>query len=178
MRRPVGPDQPGQLRPALLHDGEADRVGLDRLDVGGQLGRNVGEQVCGLADPARQRAEPGVVLRRRLQRRPRRGQQAGHVHRVVATAGRVAEQRLMRRRGGGVQRVGVRQPLFLRHELDVLALGRLGALDLGHAVAQVVGLARALTRHRGQLVELGPDLLRAGGRRAGRRPAARRTPAR
>ena len=48
---------------------------------------------------------------------------------------------------GGVQRVGVRQPLLLRDELDVLALGRLGALDLRHAVPQVLGLPGTVPRH-------------------------------
>ena len=64
----------------------------------------------------------------------------------------------MRRRRGRVQRVGVRQPLLLRDELDVLALGGLGVLDLRHAVAQVLGLAGTLPRHRRELVQLGLDL--------------------
>ena len=64
----------------------------------------------------------------------------------------------MGRGRGRVQRVRVREPVFLGQQLGVLAFRGPGPLDLGQAAAQILGLGRPLPGRPGQLVELGPDL--------------------
>ena len=88
-----------------------------------------------------------------LQRPPRLAEQRDRV-RAVHGRGRVAEQRLVRHRRAGVQRVGVGQPLLLRAQRGLFAGLRLELLDLGEAGPEGFGLRRAGPRLRGQRHEL------------------------
>ncbi len=152
------PDQAAQRRPAFLHGGEPDRVRLHRLGVGGQVRRYVGDQVHRLGHPGPEGRQGGVVMGRGLQRLPGHAEQGDRVRRVELAARRVAKQGLVGGRGRRVQRVGVRKPLLLGEQLDVLAVGGLRLLDLGQAVSQVLSLPLPLPGLRGQLVELAADL--------------------
>ncbi len=59
----------------------------------------------------------------------------------------------MGRGGGAVQRVGIGQPLGLGVQVEVLAVGRLGSLDLLKPAPQVRRLPGALAGQGGQVVE-------------------------
>ena len=93
-----------------------------------------------------------------LERLPGPGQQADRVRGLEGPAGGVTQECLVRRGRGRMQRVRVREPVFLGQQQGVLALGGLGPLDLGQAAPQILGLGRPLTGRPGQLVEVGPDL--------------------
>ena len=97
----VGADQPAEGRPPLLDGGQPGRVGVDRLHVGGELRRHVGDQVRRLGQPARHAVHLRVVPADRLERLPRVPEQ-GHRVRSLGTRRRVAEQRLVRRGRAGV----------------------------------------------------------------------------
>ncbi len=71
------------------------------------------------------------MLRCALQRVPGRAEQGQRVGRLVGSARRIGDQRLVRGRCGGVQGVSVRQPLGLGMQLHVLAVNGLEPLDLG-----------------------------------------------
>ena len=107
-RAAVGPDEPAERGAALLHRGQPGRVGVQRLGVGGQFAGHVGDQVAGLGEPV---GQPGQ--RRVVQRGPARARGRATPSSVTASdasteaAGRIAEQRLVRGGGRGVQRVGV-----------------------------------------------------------------------
>ena len=131
----VDADQPVQRRAALLDDGEPGRVGVDRLDVGGQLGGHFGDEVRGVGEPAGHAVDLGVMTAHLLQRPPRLAEQRDRVG-AVHGRGRVAEQRLVRHRRAGVQRVGVGQPLLLGAQRGLLAGLRLELLDLGRGRAE------------------------------------------
>ena len=118
-------DQPAQLGAALLHDREPGRVGLHRLDIGGELGGRVGDDVRRLGHAPRQPGQRRVVVGCALQRAGGTGQQRRGVRSLVGARRRVADQRLVRRGRGRVQRVGVRQPFLLGQQVLVLACDRL-----------------------------------------------------
>ena len=69
----------GELGEPLLRGRQAQRVGVDRGQVAGQLQRDVGQQVADLDEPGAQRGQRRVVRGRGLQRAPRGGDQPERV---------------------------------------------------------------------------------------------------
>jgi len=134
--------------PPLLHHGQPCRVRLHRLQVGGKLGADVGDQVTGLRQPGGQPGQDGVVTGHRFQRLAGRPEQPHGVRQVVGAAGRIAEQRVVRRARRAVQGVRVGQPVFLGAQLGVLAVG----LTLGVVVLLVLlaGNVYQFLHYRGQ----------------------------
>ena len=154
----VGADEPGQLGPAFLHHGEPRRVAVQRLHVRGEFGGHVGDGVDGLGQPAGQPGQRRVMRGHRVQGLAGAAEQRHHVAALVGPVRRVAEQGRVRGGRGGVQRVRVGEPLLLGQQRRVLALGRLGLLDLGQRPLQILGLLRPFAGLGGQPVQFGVHL--------------------
>ena len=153
----VEPDDAAQRGPALLEGGEPGRVGVQGLHVGRELGGHLREQVRRLGEPLGDAVDLGVVAADRVQRPPGLGEQ-GHRVGAFAGRGRVAEQRLVGGGGGGVQLVGVGQPLLLGAQGRGLARDRVELLDLGQAGPELGRLGDPGAGLGGDLGQLGVRL--------------------
>ena len=155
--RPVQADDAAERGPALLDGGQPGRVGVQRLHVGRELAGHLREQVGRLRQPLGDAVDLGVVAADRVQRPPGLAEQ-GHRVGALAGRGRVPQQRLVRGGGGGVQPVGVGQPLLLGPERGGLARDRVELLDLDQPGPELGRLGGSLAGLGGDLGQLGPRL--------------------
>ena len=151
-RRAVAPGQGGEVRPAALRRIEPEGVGLQVLQVAGEVRGCVGQQVPGLGDPGGERGERGIVRTLVLEQPPRlvdRADGRGRLVDLSADEGGVGAVR------GRAQVLGVGEPLDLLGQCDVLAGLRLHALDLRQAEPQQLGLTGPVAGAVHQLRQLG-----------------------
>ena len=164
--RTVAPHQGGEHGDAVLGDRQADRVGVDRGEVGRELARDIGQQVARLLEPGLEAGQLGVVPGGGLQR-PAGGDD--QLQRVARLGGRLVtgEGDL----GDGCRRpqvVGVGEALDLGDQRRALPLLRGRGLDLGQSEPEQLGLPHPLGGLTAQLLQGRPDVapLRPAGREA------------
>ena len=142
-----------QLGLPRQHSREAFRIGVEPVEVAGELRADVAEQRQCLREPRVQGGQlsvarggqpvPGLADQRQ------RGRRIGHVF--------GADERGLRRSRNCPQVVGLREPTRLRDERDVLPVLRVDRRDLGEAVAQEIGLLGEAPGAVATLDELGTD---------------------
>ena len=161
--RPLGPgehlvaaravlaQQPGQLEPSLGDLLQPARLGLQAVEIAGQITGQVVQQVADLADPIGQLLGSGVGIGQPVGGLPRHGQGREGAAGLVVGAG----DRLDRRVGVDAEIAAGLQPLGFRRQGHVLARLGVGSPDLLQPEPQHVDLPGPLLRLGVQPVPLG-----------------------
>ena len=149
-RRPIAPGQSAECGPALLHHRQPSGIGVDAVQVGGQVGAEIGRQVGDFGRPPTQGRELRIVALLGGQGSACVGQEARSPSPCAGARVVDTHQRVVGAAGRGAERVGMGQPLVLGAQVLIFAGARVEPLELVQAAAEHVDLDRAVAGQLGE----------------------------